>query len=437
MKYKPYTLHNFKEIPQIQKLSKQTILEIETISRIFPLRTNNYIVEHLIDWENWQEDPLFIMHFPLKAMLLSGHFSMIETALHDGASKSEIDSLVRKIHAELNPHPAGQAKYNIPVSENRHIHGMQHKYNETLLVFPAHGQSCQAYCTFCFRWPQFTKIPDFRFALHDIQSMISYLKKNPLISDVLFTGGDPMIMNIKYLKEYIEPILEADLPHVRTIRIGTKSLAHWPFRFLTDPDATEVLQLFEKVTQAKKNLAFMAHFSHPRELETEAVQEASYKILKTGAQIRTQSPILNHINNEAGLWHAMWRKQVDLGMTPYYMFVPRNTGNHKYFEVSLIEAWNVFRKAYSNVSGICRTVRGPIMSSDPGKIHIVGVAEINQQKVIVLNFVQGRNPDWNCKPFFAEYNESAAWLDDLKPAFGQKEFFYQEQLNRIYDKLTP
>ena len=137
---------------------------------------------------------------------------------------------------------------------------------------------------------------------------------------------DPMVMRVRHLRNYIEALLAPDMEHLRTIRIGTKSLSYWPYRFLTDPDADELLDLFEQVTRAGKHLAIMAHFNHPNELQTEAVAEAVRRIRATGANIRTQSPILRHINDNADAWATMWRKQVSLGMVPYYMFMVRDTG---------------------------------------------------------------------------------------------------------------
>jgi L-lysine 2,3-aminomutase len=235
-------------------------------------------------------------------------------------------------------------------------------------------------------------------------------------------------MKAKTLAAYIDPLLESNLPHLRTIRLGTKSLSYWPYKFLTDRDAEEILALFERVRRAGKHLAVMAHFNHPNELQTEAVVKAIERIRETGAQIRTQSPILHHINDRVEIWSKMWQRQVDLGLIPYYMFVARDTGARHYFGVPLVRAWRIFREAYKRVSGLCRTVRGPSMSAHPGKVHVLGVTEVHGEKVINLRFLQGRNPDWVHRPFFAQYDEEAIWLDDLKPAFGKQRFFFEESL---------
>lgn len=113
------------------------------------------------------------------------------------------------------------------------------------------------------------------------------------------------------------------------------------------------MRLFEKVINAGKNLSFQAHFNHPVELSTEAVREAIKRIRNTGVQIRTQSPLLKHINDSPEIWTDMWRKQVNLNCIPYYMFIARDTGAKHYFEIPLEKCWDIFRKAYSQVSGIC------------------------------------------------------------------------------------
>jgi hypothetical protein len=140
---------------------------------------------------------------------------------------------------------------------------------------------------------------------------------------------------------------------------------------------------------------------------------------------------MDHINADPGIWADRWEKQVHLGMIPYYMFIARDTGAREYFSLPLAETWRIFRSAYSRVSGICRTVRGPSMSANPGKVQVVGVSTVRSEKVFVLNFLQARKKEWVGRPFFARYDEQAEWLTDLKPAFGEEEFFYTREFRRM------
>src|SRR5574337_1135224 len=362
--YQSHTLTNFRDIPQIQNLSKQLQFDMELVANVFPFKTNNYVVEQLIDWKDPSTDPMFILTFPQKDMLKPKHFNNMASAIRKGLDKKDIQKIANKIRLELNPHPAGQMEHNVPkLRDGTKLYGMQHKYKETVLFFPSQGQTCHAYCSFCFRWPQFVGMEDLKFAMRKTDSLIQYLKEHPEVTDILFTGGDPMIMKAKLLSQYVDSILDADLPNLETIRIGSKALAYWPYKFTSDNDAQEMLDLFSRVTRKGIHLSFMAHFNHPIELSTDAVKAAIHSIRGTGAQIRTQSPVLNHINDDSNIWAEMWKKQVSLGLIPYYMFVVRDTGGQHYFGGRLIRAQEIFRDAYQQVGGLCRTVRGPSMSS--------------------------------------------------------------------------
>lgn len=430
-KYKVFTLRNFRDIPQIDCLSEDEKFAIEVVGNVLPFKVNNYVIDELINWDDVPNDPMYILTFPVKELLKEEHYKIMGNLLKSGASRQKIQITANEIRMQLNPNPGGQMEHNVPVSQSEKLEGMQHKYRETILFFPSQGQTCHAYCSFCFRWSQFVGMNDYKFATREIEKLISYLKEKPQITDILFTGGDPMVMKAKILKRYIEPLLEADLPNLKNIRIGSKSLSYWPYKYVTDRDSQETLNLFKKVTDAGFHLAFMAHFNHTVELETPIIQKAIKNIQKTGAVIRSQSPLLYRINDHADTWAKMWKKQVEMGIVPYYMFVVRDTGAKHFYGIPLERAWHIFRDAYQQTSGLTRTVRGPSMSAGPGKVQILGIEEIRGEKVFVLRMIQGRNPDWVHKPFFAKYNLDATWLNELEPAFGRSQFFFEEAFDEI------
>ncbi|MCJ7554873.1 MAG: lysine 2,3-aminomutase, partial [Ignavibacteriaceae bacterium] len=427
-----YGLKDIDNIPQLKLLSKDELFNIKVVSNVLPFRVNNYVVEDLIDWNNIPDDPIFQLTFLHKEMLTEAQFNkMASVLMKSDASPEEIKQTAEEIRRDLNPHPAGQMLYNVPKIDDEPVPGIQHKYRETVLVFPSAGQTCHSYCTFCFRWAQFVGMTDLKFATDESKRFQDYLKNQTDITDVLFTGGDPMIMSAKNLALYIEPLLEPEFDHIQNIRIGTKSVAYWPYKFVTDKDSDDTLRLFEKVIKSGKHLAIMGHYNHWIELSTDIAQEAASRIRDTGAQIRTQSPLIKHVNDDPAVWAKMWHDQVGLGLIPYYFFVERNTGAEDYFSIPLYRAYEIFREAIKGLSGLCRTVRGPSMSALPGKVIIDGVAEVNGEKVFVLNMLQGRNPDWVKLPFFAKYDENVKWLNDLKPAFGEEKFFYKDELDMI------
>ncbi|WP_044889740.1 KamA family radical SAM protein [Myxococcus hansupus] len=420
-RYRAFTTRHLEELTTRAGLAADERLAVQAVAHVLPFRTNSYVVDELIDWDAAPDDPIYRLVFPQADMLPAEDVSRMVDLLRSGAPTLELNAAANQIRAKLNPHPAGQMELNVPKLANEEpVPGLQHKYKETVLIFPKQGQTCHAYCTYCFRWAQFVGDADLKFASREIAPLVEYIRSHPEVTNVLFTGGDPMIMSEAVLAKYIEPLLEIE--HLEAIRIGTKALAYWPQRFVTDADADDTLRLFEKVVASGKSLAFMAHFSHPTEMVPEIVQEAVRRIRSTGAVIRTQAPLIRTINDDPAIWESMWRTHLRHGMVPYYMFVERDTGPQDYFAVPLAQAYDIFRGAYQKVSGLARTVRGPSMSATPGKVCVDGVTEIAGEKVFVLHFIQSRDPELVGKPFFAKYDEKASWLFDLKPALGATHF---------------
>jgi len=428
-RYRPVILKDLETIPQLEGLSEARRLAMRALAHVLPFRTNPYVVQELIDWDNIPEDPIFQLTFPQPGMLEPADLASVMGLLRTGASAQAIRPAADRIRRKLNPHPSGQLEHNVPRLDGTPLPGLQHKYQETVLFFPGRGQTCHAYCTYCFRWAQFVGLEGMRFAQRETETFHEYLRRHTEVTDVLLTGGDPLIMRAGHLRAYVEPLLGPGFEHIRHIRIGTKALAFWPHKFVSDPDADTLLRLFEKVVATGRHLALMAHFTHPRELGTAVVRQAIERIRSTGAVIRTQAPLVRHINDSSQTWAEMWREQVRLGCIPYYMFVERDTGPKGYFEVPLATAHDIFRRAFRKVSGLARTVRGPSMSATPGKVVVLGTQEVHGEKVFVLSFLRGRQRDWVGRPFFARFDPAATWLDQLRPAFGEKQFFFEDALH--------
>ena len=416
-RFRAYGARHLDELTRRAGLGDAERLAVRAVATVLPFRVNSYVLEELIDWDVAPDDPIYRLVFPQPDMLPSPDVDRIADLLARGASRAEIGQAAHEIRMRLNPHPAGQLLLNAPDMDGMRLPGLQHKYAETVLFFPKQGQTCHSYCTYCFRWAQFVDEPELKMATDHVDTLVAYLSRHREVTSVLITGGDPMIMSGGVLRRYIEPLLDPSLDHVESIRIGTKSLAYWPQRYVSDSDADDTLRLFEEVSAQGRTLALMAHYSHPRELAPPITAQAIRRIRDTGAVIRTQAPLIRSVNDQAETWRDMWRAQVRSGMVPYYMFVERDTGPQDYFAVPLARAHEIFRDAYATVSGLCRSVRGPSMSATPGKVCVDGVAEVAGERVFVLRMLQARDPQLVGRPFFARFDPKAMWLTDLVPAF--------------------
>lgn len=386
--------------------------DFDVVSHVLPFKASSYVLDELIDWDRVPDDPMYRLVFPHRDMLDPVDFAKVEECLLAG-DPAALRAAVDMVRVGLNPHPGDQLSLNVPYNDDGW--GLQHKYRETLLVFPREGQTCHSYCGYCFRWAQFVDRGALHLAVQGPEVMTRYLGRHPEITDVLFTGGDPLILRTELLKRYLEPLLAPEREHVQTVRIGTRAVSFWPHRVLAGEESDSLLRLLERLVHHGKHVALMLHLSHPRELATHHAQEALRRLAGTGAVLRAQAPVVRHINDDPEVWGRLWQSQIRHGVTPYYMFVERDTGARRYFGLPLVRAYEIYRDAQRMVSGLGRTARGPVMSASPGKIVVDGIVQLDRGRAFALRYLQARNASLVGQPFHAVFDEAAEWWDELRP----------------------
>jgi len=114
MKYHVYARHNLDKIPHYGRLSKEQIQSIKIVSEVLPFKTNNYVINELIDWDNYLADPMYILNFPQKEMLKPSQFRALSTLLENNTNKADLAKYIEELRLNLNPHPAGQLEHNVP-----------------------------------------------------------------------------------------------------------------------------------------------------------------------------------------------------------------------------------------------------------------------------------------------------------------------------------
>lgn len=398
------------DIAGVRALPEPVRERMAAVAGVLPFKVTGYVLDSLIDWDDPEHDPIFQLTFPQPDML-SGEEQQVLLDAAAGDDRQASEGMLRLLSAD----PGAQMEHNVPVWEGKPLTGVQHKYPNTVLVFPSTGQTCHAYCSYCFRWPQFKPQLGIRHSLRDVAPAVAYVKAHPEVTDLLLTGGDVMIMSTDRLRTWIEPFLAA-CPNVRRIRFGTKALSYWPYRFTDGELGDSIIEFFREIVDGGRSVHVMAHLSHPTEMSTPVFAEAVRRVRATGAAIYSQAPLTRHINDDPQVWATMWRRQLDLGIVPYYMFVPRPTGNHAYFSVPLARCLEIYQEAIHGVSGLGRTVRDPVMSCDAGKVMVEGTIEIGGQRYFVTRFLQARDPADLGQIRLYRYDDQALWIDDLEPA---------------------
>ncbi|MBE0417415.1 MAG: 4Fe-4S cluster-binding domain-containing protein [Coriobacteriia bacterium] len=336
---------------------------LEAVTERFNFRASEYYLG-LIDWSD-PDDPIRTLVVPREAEL------------------SEVGSLDASNEAS-----------------NTVIPGVQHKYADTALVLCV--EACGGYCRYCFRKRIFMR--DSHEATRDFGPALTYIADRSEITDVLLTGGDPLLLSTPRLARLLRSL--RDIPHVRTVRIGTKMLAFNPYRLLDDLDLQELLV---EQSGSGGRVYLMCHFDHPREL-TEPATEAVDLAVRLGVICANQCPIIAGVNDDANVLRELLETTASAGCPQYYFFQCRPTRGNETFSVPLVRGWELFSEARRGVSGLARRARF-CMSHETGKIEVVGVDDNN----IYLRYHRAKDPSDHDRFMVYKRDDTAVWLDELTP----------------------
>jgi KamA family protein len=276
---------------------------------------------------------------------------------------------------------------------------VQHKYTDTALLLC--NEVCGAYCRYCFRKRLFMDGND--EVSNDVGPGIEYIRTHPEVNNVLLTGGDPLLMSTRRLREIIDRLCE--IPHVRIIRIGSKMPAFNPYRLLDD---AELLEYFRGTSTPEHRIYLMAHFDHPVELTDVAVAGLD-ACLRAGVICVNQCPLIRGVNDRVETLSELFERLSFVGCPPYYLFQGRPTAGNEPFALPIVAGWNLFRAALTRGSGLARRARFA-MSHARGKVEVMAV----DAEKIYTRIHQARSPEDLGKILIFERDDQAMWLDDLR-----------------------
>lgn len=421
------------------------IHEREAFVEIYRFLATKHVL-NAINWDEFAKDSLFQLVFPQPDMLPPETVAAYSGA-DEGDARNNI--VTDYIDAHTNPHDGNQL-LNKPWFENadgdvEFVEGSQHKYPQCALIFDKTTQNCFAFCTYCFRHAQVRGDEDM-FLQKDVQQVHEYLRQHKEVTDLLITGGDGGFIPVNRLEQYVMPILEdPELLHIRTVRLASRALTFSPEMVLT-PRYNRMLELFRKITENGVQLAWMGHFSTPREVLNPSTIAAMRRLQAHGMTIRSQSPIMRHISlfeNEDGTvdidrsaqnWIDLANIMATMGVGFHSMYCARPTGEHHYFTASLADINKIASKIHRSLPSINRPSRYISMTSSAGKISVLGECMVKGEKAFALKFTEGRNMEWMDKVFLAKYDEDQHTVDLLEP-FDGGDFFFRENQKEIETAL--
>ncbi|MDE5466291.1 KamA family radical SAM protein [Bradyrhizobium sp. CSS354] len=281
---------------------------------------------------------------------------------------------------------------------NTVLPGLQHKYAQTGLLLVT--DRCASYCRYCFRKRMVGKSSN--EIAPDFAQVARYISQHPEMTNVLLSGGDPFVLSTAKLDEILDHLLP--IPHLDSIRFGTKMVAYEPKRF----EDLALTSLFQRIHQAGKTAMVVTHFDHIGEISVDAERRIR-SLHAQGVQFLNQSVLLAKVNDDPAILAATFTKCHQIGVRPYYLFQARPVKGASHFQVALRRGLEITRGINQRLSGIHKTFRY-IMSHYTGKIEILDLGDDGR---VYMRYHQNKAPEKIGKIFSRPHVETACWLEDL------------------------
>jgi lysine 2,3-aminomutase len=261
---------------------------------------------------------------------------LIDTAdPHDPIARQYIPSA-----DELVTQPSENAD---PIGDHAHspVSGIVHRYPDRVLFKLVHV--CAVYCRFCFRREMVGPGKETALSHEAYSEALNYIRAHPEIWEVILTGGDPLMLSARRLKEIMTDLAAID--HVKIIRIHTRVPVADPGR-VTDEFAAAL-----RVNGAATWVA--VHANHPRELTADA-RSACARIIDAGIPMVSQSVLLRGVNDDPATLEALMRGFVECRIKPDYLHHGDLAPGTAHLRTTLEEGQRLMRHLRGRVSGLCQ-----------------------------------------------------------------------------------
>ena len=291
-----------------------------------------------------------------------------------------------------------------PCGEDEHspVPGLVHRYPDRVLFLVT--DRCAAYCRYCTRSRLVSNASGYGFQ-PDYQEQLDYIRKHPEVRDVLFSGGDPLLLSDSKLEGLLKAL--RDIPHVEFIRIGSRIPIFLPQRITSD--LCEMLKQFHP-------LFMSVHANHPRELTTE-VKEALGRLADAGIPLGNQSVLLRGVNDSVSVMKALIHKLLMCRVRPYYLYQCDLISGSAHLRTSVRKGLEIMRGLRGHTTGYAVPQYVIDAPGGGGKVPINPeyILSHNNERVVIRNF-EGRVFEY---PEVADEAEDASSMKVYSPVHGE------------------
>jgi len=217
------------------------------------------------------------------------------------------------------------------------VPGLLHKYQGRVLIITT--AACGIHCRYCFR----KEFPygDHRFSHSHWQQVMDYIRADSSIEEVIFSGGDPLVLSDSELKKRLDDI--ASIDHVTTIRFHSRLAAILPQRLTKN--------FIEMLRVSRLSSVLVLHCNHAQELNIEALALGLASLRSAGVLLLNQTVLLRQVNDATDVLSDLSKTLFKLGVLPYYLHLLDKVSGTAHFEVPESKALNLYEDLLSALPG--------------------------------------------------------------------------------------
>lgn len=246
-----------------------------------------------------------------------------------------------------------------PIGDGAHeaVKGLVHRYPDRVLLKLA--PVCAVYCRFCFRREMVGPEHGVPLSSAEFEAALAYIRGTPAIWEVIFSGGDPLVLSPRRVREATEAM--AAIGHVKVLRWHTRVPVVAPER--VTPELVAALR-------ATGQAVWVAlHVNHPSELTADA-RGAIGRLADAGVALVSQSVLLAGVNDDPATLEALMRGLVEARVKPYYLHHLDRAPGTGHFRTSIAEGRRLVGGLRGRLSGLAQPTYVLDIPGGHGKVPI-------------------------------------------------------------------
>jgi len=240
------------------------------------------------------------------------------------------------------------------------IHGITRRYPQIVILKPI--DTCPQICVYCQRNWEIKSVEDSGVSSNLIYQAINWIRDNKHITEVLVTGGDPLMLPNGYLKKILSKLAEID--HVERIRIGTRIPVTLPYRIT--PELIALLK--EHHEFGKREVCVVTHVEHPTEITADFIQ--SIRMIREAGMSVYNQQVFTYFNSRKYETSALRRVLKVSGVDPYYSFNTKGKAETEDFRVPIARIQQERKEEARFLPGMVRTDEPVFNVPKLGKSHL-------------------------------------------------------------------